>query len=423
MFVEGAEYEKRRTVPFTPPNVTWKELRAAIPAELYKKSTLRGLLSLVQDVTTVVALYYLSLRIDPLAASLTHRHHLAAPAASALYWALWAAYWVAQSIAMAGCWCLGHEAGHQNVSQYGVVNDTVGYFLHTCLLTPYFAWKRSHHTHHRTVGSIERDENYVPRTREELGFTSLEQLHEIFEETPLYTLGRLLVMQLLGFQAYLLFNTLGCPRDPPGTNHFSPSSVLFKQNEYYKIVGSNVGLLVVASLLTRYGMQFGAAAVFKHYIIPYLLCHHWIVMLTFLHHSDPTIPHYRAGEWTFLRGALATVDRPLLGWIGRVYFHNVSHDHVGHHLFTAVPYYNQPKVTEALKGVLGEHYNYDSTNTFYALYRSFTRCLYIDDEGEVVMYRDRKGRSAREVRVVPRVEVVTDVEDKEGQGVSVDLAE
>jgi len=51
-------------------------------------------------------------------------------------------------------------------------------------------------------------------------------------------------------------------------------------------------------------------------------------MLTYLHHSDPTIPHYRKKEWTFLRGALATVDRPLLGWVGRYFLHNVSHDHV-----------------------------------------------------------------------------------------------
>ncbi|KAJ7019344.1 fatty acid desaturase-domain-containing protein [Mycena alexandri] len=411
MFVEGAEYLKRRNVPFSPPNVTWKELRAAIPLELYEKSTFRGLVSLVQDVTTVYALYALSLRIDSFAEGVNHRFQLSYPVSVALYWTLWALYWVAQSIAMAGCWCLGHEAGHQNISKYGVVNDTVGYFLHTCLLTPYFAWKRSHHTHHRTVGSIERDENYVPRTRAELGFTTMEQLHEIFEETPLYTLGRLLVMQLLGFQAYLLFNTLGCPRDPPGTNHFSPSSVLFKKAEYYKIVGSNVGLIVVSSVLTRYGLQFGFAAVFKQYIIPYLLCHHWIVMLTFLHHSDPTIPHYRSGEWTFLRGALATVDRPLLGFIGRMYFHNVSHDHIGHHLFTAIPYYNQPIVTEKLRSVLGEHYNYDSTNTFYALYRSFTQCLFIDDDGEILMYRNREGKTARDVRVVPEVqEVVQEVE-------------
>lgn len=54
--------------------------------------------------------------------------------------------------------------------------------------------------------------------------------------------------------------------------HFSPSSVLFKKDEYYKIVGSNVGLIVVSSVLTRYGMQFGFAAVLKQYIIPYLVC-------------------------------------------------------------------------------------------------------------------------------------------------------
>lgn len=63
-----------------------------------------------------------------------------------------------------------------------------------------------------------------------------------------------------------------------------------------------------------------------------------IVMLTYLHHSDPTIPHFRNKEWSFLRGALATVDRPLLGWAGRFFLHNVSHDHIGHHLFSTIPF-------------------------------------------------------------------------------------
>lgn len=47
------------------------------------------------------------------------------------------------------------------------------------------------------------------------------------------------------------------------------------------------------------------------------------VMLTYLHHSDPTIPHYRKEEWSWVRGAAATVDRPLLGWAGRFFLHNV----------------------------------------------------------------------------------------------------
>lgn len=128
MFVEGAEYLKRRNVPFSPPNVrvhvlcsqrkntdtvgssiqvTWKELRAAIPPELYEKSTLRGLFSLVQDVATVWALYALSLRIDSFAESVNHGLRLSYSTSVGFYWALWALYWVAQSIAMAGCWCLG----------------------------------------------------------------------------------------------------------------------------------------------------------------------------------------------------------------------------------------------------------------------------------------------------------------------------
>ena len=87
--------------------------------------------------------------------------------------------------------------------------------------------------------------------------------------------------------------------------------------------------------------------------------HGCTVMITFLHHSDPTIPHFRKEEWSFRRGAAATVDRPTLGWIGRFFFHNVrvaslpssdirlaegfslmqvAHDHVAHHFFSHVPF-------------------------------------------------------------------------------------
>lgn len=105
-----------------------------------------------------------------------------------------------------------------------------------------------------------------------------------------------------------------------------------------------------------------------------------LVMFTYLHHSDPTIPHYRGKAWSFLRGAAATVDRPLMGWMGRFFFHNISHDHVAHResnhcspisfeayvfspqdFFIKAPFYNGPHITERIKIVLGDSYNYDST--------------------------------------------------------------
>ena len=55
-------------------------------------------------------------------------------------------------------------------------------------------------------------------------------------------------------------------------------------------------------------------------------------MITYLHHTDPTLPHYRGSEWNFQRGAAATVDRNFLGWQGRFFLHDVAHFHVIHHV-------------------------------------------------------------------------------------------
>ena len=70
---------------------------------------------------------------------------------------------------------------------------------------------------------MERDENYVPRTRKDYDLPPEKEsiplsYQEVFEDTPLVTLGRMSLMQLLGWQAYLVQNTLGSPSYPPGTN-------------------------------------------------------------------------------------------------------------------------------------------------------------------------------------------------------------
>lgn len=70
---------------------------------------------------------------------------------------------------------------------------------------------------------MERDENYVPRTRSDYKLPPQEKARamdyeEIFEEMPLFTLGRMVLMQLLGMQAYLLRNSMGSPMYPSGTN-------------------------------------------------------------------------------------------------------------------------------------------------------------------------------------------------------------
>jgi len=74
---------------------------------------------------------------------------------------------------------------------------------------------------------------------------------------------------------------------------------------------------------------------------------HWLVLITFLQHTDPLLPHYRAPEFTFPRGALATLDRSLLGdlgsfmgWIGAVATHGISETHILHHVSSKIPHYH-----------------------------------------------------------------------------------
>ncbi|KIY51777.1 delta-12 fatty acid desaturase [Fistulina hepatica ATCC 64428] len=400
IFEDSPEYKKRAQTPFTPTKVTLAEVRAVVPKHLHEKNALKATFYVLRDILCAVAVYKLGWLIDPLTTSLVRDYGFNQTLGSIVKWGLWATYWHWQGVILAGWWCLGHEAGHGSLSSAKWYNTVVGYGLHTFILVPYFSWRSSHHAHHKATMSIERDENFVPRTRKDYGLPPekiavLNDYHEIFEEAPFYTLARMLFMQGLGWQYYLFTNALGNPMYPPGTNHFSPSSPLFKPHERNGIIASNIGLTIMSSLLWRWTMSVGINMFLKLYFVPYILANHWIVMLTYLHHSDPTVAYYRASHWSFLRGAVSTVDRPLLGWAGRFFLHNVSHDHVAHHLFSSIPFYNQPEVTEAIKKVLKNDYNYDSTNTFRALYRTFSQCCFVEDDGDVVFYKNRDGKAIR----------------------------
>ncbi|KAF6743663.1 delta-12-fatty acid desaturase [Ephemerocybe angulata] len=391
----GPEYETRLQRLFRPPSATLKEVHDAVPKELLERNQLKSLSYLLRDIVLAAFLYSCASRITPWSDLLLGNQEILK---ICLKTCLWCTYWVLQSLVGAGIFCIGHDAGHGSLFASKTLNNLVGFLCHSYLILPYFSWRSTHHAHHKATGSMERDENYVPYSRSKFNLpheskATAFDYAEVFEETPLYTLFRMLIMQAFGWWIYLSRNTMGCPSHPPGTSHFNPYSPLFKPEQRMSIILSNIGLGSMIFILYCAGCEFAL----WYYLPPFLLVNHWIVMFTYLHHSDPTIPHYRKGEWTFFRGAAATVDRPLLGWFGRFFFHNISHDHVAHHFFLRAPFYNGPQITSRIKAVLGEDYNYDSTPSFYALYRSFTQCLFVKEDGDIVFYKNRKGEAARVV--------------------------
>lgn len=124
------------------------------------------------------------------------------------------------------------------------MNHAIGYTLHCLVLVPYYGWRYSHNMHRtfpippslrectdplagrysdKATNSIERDENFCPSTRSELGLPSPEEAEpskyaEILEEAPLVVFLRLIIQQLLGLEAYLMVNAAGNKAYPVGTN-------------------------------------------------------------------------------------------------------------------------------------------------------------------------------------------------------------
>jgi fatty acid desaturase len=119
-FSDSPEYIRRKNTPFTPTHLTIRQIRAAIPKELFEKSTIKGLAYVALDVIFAFVLYKLAWQIDALTFS------YAPPK-----WSLWSAYWFVQSIVLAGWWCMAHEAGHGNISEHKWINHVVGFSLHT----------------------------------------------------------------------------------------------------------------------------------------------------------------------------------------------------------------------------------------------------------------------------------------------------
>lgn len=398
LFSDSREYVERASKVFIPPTVSIAEIHAAVPKHLLRRSTTKSLCYIARDLLITILLYKLATILNPFCAQL--QQLCGTWVAFTVKLILWIGYWNVQGLVFAGWWTIGHEAGHEALSPIKWVNHLIGFLSHTFLLVPYFSLRTTHRLHHKGSNCLERESTFVPRTRSYFklppkSLAHVADYHDIFEETPIYTLFHLCLMQLIGWHAYMWMNAMGRPDLPPWTNHFSPSSALFKPEDRNGVIVSNCGVIVTLAIFGMYIKQAGFLNFFLLYFIPYLISNHWVIMITYLHHSDPTVPYYRGKRWTFARGVLATVDRPLLGWGGRFFLHNGSHNHIAHHFFTTAPFYNLPQITECIKTVLKDDYNFDSTNCFRALYRTFTECRFIEDEGDVVFFKNKDGKAAR----------------------------
>lgn len=355
--------------PVAPPPFGVKEIRDAIPAHCFKRDMVKSFYHLAVDIAKSCVLAYAATWIS----------HPALPS-----WApylLWPVYWALQGLVWTGLWVIAHECGHQAFSESKTVNDAVGLVVHSFLLVPYHSWRITHGNHHSNTCSLENDEVFVPPTRSVVG--------EMLDESPIVNLLQIVAMLTLGWPMYLFRNAVGPEKykDVPHS-HFNPYAALFRKRDRAGVFLSVIALIAMASGLVWFSRTVGFALFCCYYLVPYLIVNYHLVLITFLQHTDEYIPHYSAKEFTWLRGALATVDRSF-GTLVDYQLHHIADTHVAHHLFSKMPFYHAQEATEALRKVLGPYYLKDDTPIWPALWKAWNRCRFVEDNGDVVFYKNK----------------------------------
>ncbi|KAI9261511.1 delta-12 fatty acid desaturase [Phascolomyces articulosus] len=356
------------------PNFTMKEIREAIPAHCFHRDTFRPFTYLFHDLFIMGTLVY--------GASYIHT----IPSA-AIRIALWPLYWFAQGTVAVGLWFIAHECNHLAFSSSKIISHSVGLIVHSALLVPYHSFRITHSQHHKANGHMNKDTSHVPLTRSQRGLpkreldpVSKDEHHNMFDETPIAMLWHMTFILTFGWALFLLFNLSGQDYSTDKNNkstwisHFNPYCPLFKEKDFWQVTHSVIGVSVMIGILTWI-------------VIPYLVMDIWIVVVTYLQHVHPEIPHYRGDVWNFQRGAALTIDRSY-GLIVNHIQHHSGETHVVHHFFSTIPHYHAVEATKHIKRVLGKYYIFDDTPTITAFHRAWKQCRFVEDEGDVVFFKN-----------------------------------
>jgi fatty acid desaturase len=273
--------------------------------------------------------------------------------------------------AMTGLWVIGHECGHGAFGDNWLQNDFFGFIIHSALLVPYFSWKYSHNKHHKYTNHLILGESHVPATKR-----SYPALRKMLGDDS-FAIFDILMHLFIGWPLYLIYNFSGGRTQSDmksklvqgiDKSHFTSRSQVMKPT--FKVELSTLGCLTTIGLLIYYQMVTA-------YIGPYLVTNAWLVLYTWLQHTHPDVPHYGPEDFTFLKGALSTLDRPY-PWLIDQMHHHIGTTHVLHHVNYSIPHYRAEEYTREIKKVLGDAYLFDNTPIWKAAFIAARKCVYVE---------------------------------------------
>lgn len=346
-----------------------QEVLRAIPSHCFERDTAKSLAYAAVSTAITVGCGLAAYAFLPLTAAA---------------WPLWVAYAFVTGTAATGCWVAAHECGHGAFSDNKTIQDTVGYILHSLLLVPYFSWQRSHAVHHSRTNHVLEGETHVPARLGTEDASVVFKLRKLLGEGP-FTFLNLVGVFAFGWPVYLLTGASGGPVRG-ATNHFIPSAgaqgkhALFPGKWAKKVWQSDVGVIAVLGALAAWAAHSGIATVAALYVGPYMVTNFWLVLYTWLQHTDVDVPHFEGDDWNLVKGAFMTIDRPY-GPVFDFLHHRIGSTHVAHHINHTIPHYHAKEATEALATAFPDLYLYDPTPIATATWRVGSKCIAVVKQG------------------------------------------
>jgi len=381
----------------TPELPTKGAIKASIPQHCFERSYFWSMYYLVRDSVIAVAFVYATNQCLS-----TDLPSIWNPL-ECLIWTLgWTFYAFWMGTILTGPWVIAHECGHGAFSPSQTWNDIVGFIVHQALLVPYFAWQYTHAKHHRRTNHLTDGESHVPSTAAENGLGPHDEresfyavLHEAMGDgafAAFQVWSHLAIgwpLYLMGFASTGKLDHRGRPLAGRIADHFRSDSPMFPAKVSFKITMSTACVVMQLAVLGYLMLpsQYGIVSVTLWYFNPYFFTNAWLVLYTWLQHTDPSVPQYGEGEWTWVRGALTTIDRPY--GIFDFFHHKIGSTHVAHHFFHEIPHYHAQDATDALEAYLGPKglYNYDPTPWYKAMWRIGKTCHYVQDVDGIQYYK------------------------------------
>lgn len=347
-----------------PPVPTQAEIHAVIPDHCFDRRLSTSLRYAVQSVLLTLLAGWLGWHLLPTGL-------VAIPA--------WIAYSLIAGTLATGVWVVAHECGHGAFCDNKRLQDGIGFVLHSALLVPYFSWQRSHAIHHAKTNHVVQGESHVPHVAGTTSADGLIALRRRLGRRP-YAAQALTGRLVAGWPVYLMTGATGGP-ERGTTNHFWPgrpfSDALFPARLRRRVLWSSAGVATTLAVLIAAAVLSGRPLfVLALYSGPYLVCNAWLVAYTWLQHTGEDVPHYDDADWSYVRGAFCTVDRPY-GRLFDLVHHRIGSTHVAHHLVSRIPHYHAREATDAVAAAFPHLYRYDPTPVPVALWRAAERCVVV----------------------------------------------